>query len=647
MKFTKKKFISTCLLLILFFIQGTINSQESEVYKIYKEKYPNTHSVRLLERTEIDITLEDSEIVIRESRTEEDLYLDEAATYGSKRSIDYSTFFQMESIKASSFVYEKNKYKEIKVKDFIEKDKFSKSFYDDTKSISFIYSNLQNGGKSKLEYTQLIKNPRFLSGFYFGSFSPIINKEVVIKVDKEITLDFKKFNIEKVTLDFSKEEKRGKIIYRWKATNIAEYDTEESTPNFRNIFPHIVPIITEYKVKDEVIPLLKDVSGLYKWYYSLVENINKEEKNENLIALVEELTKDKKTELEKVRAIYYWVQNNIKYIAFEYALGGFIPREANDVYQKKYGDCKDNSSILYEMLDIAGIKGSLTWIGTRSIPYRYEEVPTPVVDNHMILTYENGEKTYFLDATGRFIPLEMPTSFIQGKEALVGKNKDEYEIKKVPVIEASRNKFEDSISIKIKDKKIVGIGKAKFTGYQKIDVYNRLEGKKNNEEEIKFYGYYLEKANNTFLVDSVTEINKYDYDKEFAVIYDFHVDDYVTEVEDEIYINLNLNRSLSGLKTKKDRKHAKEFRYKNQDIYTTVLEIPATKKVQYLPENFTIENDFFKASITYKQLANKIIYTHSMTFDFLELDTQQLEELNVMIKKTDKMYKEVIVLENK
>ena len=55
---------------------------------------------------------------------------------------------------------------------------------------------------------------------------------------------------------------------------------------------------------------------------------------------------DKETELEKVKAIYYWAQKNVKYVAFEYALGGFVPRDANDIYSKKYGDCKDNSSIM-------------------------------------------------------------------------------------------------------------------------------------------------------------------------------------------------------------------------------------------------------------------------------------------------------------
>lgn len=85
------------------------------------------------------------------------------------------------------------------------------------------------------------------------------------------------------------------------------------------------------------------------------------------------------------------------------------------------------------MLSLAGLKGNLTWIGTRSIPYSYNEVPTPIVDNHMILSYKYNDKTYFLDATGRFIPIDLPTSFIQGKEALISNGENSYVIETVPL----------------------------------------------------------------------------------------------------------------------------------------------------------------------------------------------------------------------
>ncbi len=632
--------------LILLLSFGTY-AQQSPIYEKYKAKYPNAHAVRLLEERKVDISLKNNEIHITQEIFEEDLYLGAAATYGSKRSINYSSFFEVESVEAASLLYENGKYNEVEVKDFIEKDEMNQSFYDDTKSINFIYPSLEPGSKSKLKYKENIKNPRFLNSFYFADFKPVIKNKVTISVDKEIALKFKEFNTEGVNINFSESEKRGKRIYSWEANDVEEYDLDPNSPNYRNSFPHIIPIITSYTSNNKQVKIQGDVSDLYKWYYSLVKGINTDEADEELKKIVTILTQHKKTDFEKVKAIYYWVQENIKYIAFEYALGGFIPREANDVFNKKYGDCKDNSSILYKMLEVANLKGNLTWIGTRSIPYKYNEVPTPVVDNHMILTFIDGDNVYFLDATGRYIPITMPSPFIQGKEALVSMGEDNFIIKEVPVMKAEQNAVIDSTRIKIEDKTIRGTGNYRLSGYAKIDFFNTFEEKKKEANLKEVYTYKLRKGNNKFLIDDFKEVNKYDYDNDFEVKYTFNIKDYINSLEDETYINLNLNRELSNLKVKEDRKTAREYRYKTNKKYITVLEIPDNKTVDYIPDDFKVSNDFFTCAISYTKKSNEVIYELAIKQNFILLSLDQQKELNKLIKKVEKNFKEVIILKDK
>lgn len=50
--------------------------------------------------------------------------------------------------------------------------------------------------------------------------------------------------------------------------------------------------------------------------------------------LVSELTANAQTDEQKTQLIYAWVQNNIKYIAFEDGLGGFVPRSSRRVSKK-------------------------------------------------------------------------------------------------------------------------------------------------------------------------------------------------------------------------------------------------------------------------------------------------------------------------
>ena len=622
-----------------FFAQA----QHSEEFNALKIKYPESSFVRLVDEINISITLKNDEIEIKQHYIEEDLYLDEAATYNSKRSLDFSAFFELESVEATSYQYTNGKYKSFKVEDFVEKDEMGDSFHDDTKSLNFIYSNLDEGGKTKLEYTEIVKNPRFLSPLYFGNFYPIKNKKVTLVADKDINFKFKEFNTEGYNISFKKEEKRSSNIYTWEIKDVDEFKYESSVPTYKKVLPHIVPIITSYKSKNNEVKLLNDVSDLYNWYYSMVKDINQQPTDTALVSLVNEITKDSKTDLEKVRAIYYWTQQNIKYIAFEYALGGFIPREANDVFNKKYGDCKDNSSILYEMLKIAGLKGNLTWIGTRAIPYTYTELPTPMVDNHMILSYTEGDKTYFLDATGRYLALEMPSSFIQGKEALIGDGEGKFRIETVPVMSPQTNSYIESSQLRINDNQLIGKGETTLSGYYKIDFYNQLESK-NSEKDLKtYYTVKLRKGSNKFLIDNFNETNKYSYNDDFKISYEFNISDYAKQLGDEIYVNLNLNRDLSYYKTEDDRENEVEVKYKSDYIFENTLEIPENYSVDYLPENYELNNDYFKCKISYKQENNTIIYTHQLTMDYLTLTPEDQKVVNDAIKKVEKQYKETVV----
>ncbi|MGW9684881.1 DUF3857 domain-containing protein [Flagellimonas sp. 2504JD1-5] len=631
--------------LIILLLGYTSYSQISTDYKKYKEQYPNAQSIRLNQETVLNIGLDKGQFVISQEFLEEDIFLYDSAKNDAKQSLSYSSFYELEKIEASSFVIRDNKYEELKVSDFKDKDELDGSFYDDVKSINFIFPSLGQGAKTRLSYKQTIKNPRFLSAFYFGNFYPIQNNKFTIISDNAINLRFQEVNMEGVQVEFTEKRTRKQNIYTWQIKNIDEFKYEEKAPNYKSILPHIIPIIVSYQTNGKTVNLLEDVSDLYRWYFSLVENLNEEPAPKELVQLVEDLTADKKNELEKVRAIYYWVQENVKYIAFEYALGGFVPREANEVFHKKYGDCKDNSNLLLKMLDIANIKGNLAWIGTRSIPYSYKDVPTPSVDNHMILHYEYQGKSYFLDATGRFNPMEIPTSFIQGKEALVSMGKDSFMIKKVPIIDPSKNIYKDYSVIELQGDNLKGKSRSELSGYGKIDLFYRLEKNNTKTKLLDIYNSGFRKGNNSFQISDFTENNKYSYDKNLIVEYDFNVPNYAKTLGDEIYINLNLGRTvISNLKTDSDRTVPLEHRYLDSGEYQYVFNIPEGYTVDYLPEGINLSNQYFDYGITYELKPNQIVYKRHFKLNALIFDSDAQKKVNQLAKKIERQHKEVVVL---
>ena len=610
----------------------------------YRESHPNAHSIQLAHEKVISIEEVGGELRIIEEYFEEDLYLDENATYASKASLTSSSFLKLLDIEAYTLVPENGKYHKYIVEEFMEKDELNESFHDDLKSVNFVYPSLNPGGKTILKYSREVKNPRFLNPFYFGNTYPIAKSKLTVIADKSVALQFRKFNMDNIPVNYSTTEKRGKVVHTWETKNIYEYEFEDRSPAFQSVLPHLIPIVVSYHSEGNEVKVLGSVDDLYNWYFSLIRDVINDEADGALQELVAKLIKGKENNLDKVRAIYYWAQEHIKYIDFEAGLGGFIPRNANEVFKKKYGDCKDNSSLLYKMLELAGLKSHITWIGTRRIPYSYEEVPTPLVDDHMILSYVDEGTTYFMDATGRYNPLEIPSSFIQGKEAMISLDNAGYRLEKVPVVPAEYNSLRESNHIELENDLIVGSSLTEVSGYKKMDYFYALEEELSETDIKNWYQARLQKGNNTFLVKSLSETNKYEYDKDLKVQYEFELSNYVKIIGDEIYLNLNLNKNLLAYKTALDRVSPVENDYKEAFTFTTVFAIPQGYKVEYLPNNIEVHNNLIQSKISYEQKDQLIQYEHQITVEALLFEEEEQAEINTLIKKMEKAYNEVIVL---
>jgi hypothetical protein len=71
---------------------------------------------------------------------------------------------------------------------------------------------------------------------------------------------------------------------------------------------------------------------------------------------VAELTAGMSEPLPKMQALAQYVQQNIRYFAVEIGIGGFQPHPAPEVFEHKYGDCKDKATLLSVMLHEVGIE---------------------------------------------------------------------------------------------------------------------------------------------------------------------------------------------------------------------------------------------------------------------------------------------------
>lgn len=270
----------------------------------------------------------------------------------------------------------------------------------------------------KYSYNRKVKDIKYLTRVLFNDYYPIRKKEIEFIIPDNYNIELMEFNFEGFDIEKSKQydPKKKTTKYLYTVNNLNAIKNEAGAPSAAKMFPHILVISKSYKIKDEEIMLFNNTDALYKWYRSLIEQVKNNP--ESLKNKVEEITTNDETQFDKMTSIFYWVQDNIRYIAFEDGIMGFKPQSDSEVFNNKYGDCKGMANLLRSMLKLVNIDARHTWIGTRDIPYDYS-IPSLAVDNHMICTAFINERPYYLDATQKYIPIGKYAYRIQGRPTLI------------------------------------------------------------------------------------------------------------------------------------------------------------------------------------------------------------------------------------
>lgn len=186
------------------------------------------------------------------------------------------------------------------------------------------------------------------------------------------------------------------------------------------------------------VSTFKDWDAVGRWYWNLVrEQLVVDAK---IKAAVQEVLKGlpkNADERAKVRALYKHVITSTRYVGLEFGIHGYKPYRTTDVYDRRFGDCKDKASLLKVMLAEAGIASHLVLVRTRDQGTVTATPASLAAFNHAI-TYVPGLDLY-LDGTAEFSgPEELP-SLDQGATVLVVLDGKGAELRTIPLSKSADN----------------------------------------------------------------------------------------------------------------------------------------------------------------------------------------------------------------
>ncbi|HTA30484.1 MAG TPA: transglutaminase-like domain-containing protein, partial [Candidatus Cybelea sp.] len=134
--------------------------------------------------------------------------------------------------------------------------------------------------------------------------------------------------------------------------------------------------------------------------------------------LAAQLVKNASGESEKIMKLARYVQTNYTYKALEFGRRARLPHKTAEIVRNHYGDCKDHSLLLQQLLEASGIPARLALVKTQGKVQK--ELPSLDQFDHMVVYLPAFQNGFFLDCTDKGSDLtQTPPLGLGGKEALV------------------------------------------------------------------------------------------------------------------------------------------------------------------------------------------------------------------------------------
>ncbi|OJW54734.1 MAG: hypothetical protein BGO55_15285 [Sphingobacteriales bacterium 50-39] len=518
-------------------------------------------------------------------------------------------------------------------------------FYSDARVYYFSLPFVKKGTSDEVDLEKTTLDPRYFTTVYFTEEQPIRQKTVEIVVPKWMHVDIKEMNFagNRIIKAHQSDDKKGVDIYTYTISNLAAFIKERNSPGPTYIYPHLLILSKYAELKTGRQQYFNELKDQYAWYRSLVLQVN----NDAAVmkAKAAEITKGITGDLDKVKAVYQWVQENIRYIAFENGMAGFRPEKAQDVLSKKYGDCKGMANLTKNLLTALGFDARLCWIGTDHIAYDYS-TPSMAVDNHMICALNYKGKIYFLDATESYIGFGQYAQRIQGRQVLI-ENGDSYLLQRVPVTGCEQNEVHSKYDLQLNGSTLSGQVSHVWKGENKEDLLfqaNAIHKNKLQESILEF----LSRGNSNYVISGVKQDGLENRNTDLSFQYKLVYNNAATVFDNDVYLDPDFRKEFGEADIDTASRH-KDYLFdcKGDWITETNIMVPAGYKVQELPTGLDVQRKGYSFSISYKMEGSTLKYRKTIFIKDVHLPRSGFAQWNTDIAQLKKSYLQQITLTHK
>jgi len=463
----------------------------------------------------------------------------------------------------------------------------------------FVFTSLEIGDIIHVEYRinhykfgNLAKE--FWTKHAFNDFVPITESRYRIFASKDYPLHFEAANLQQQA---TKKEVDDFICYEWLLKNPAKCKDE-----------NYMPTLSEAGMTLSVSSI-NSWDRIANWYSDLA--VPQAREDHNLEATYQEIFagKNLNTDLEKAKAIYEYIANNINYSSVSFRQSNYVPQKPMVTISTRLGDCKDVSTLYHTLAQKAGLSTNLVLVNTRDNGEKAIALPS-IEFNHCIIKIDLPEGPLFQELTDNDLPFGAMPNIINNAQALVIPNKANLakpaQLINIPYTPLIKSSIKRTLNARVAgddltiatNLEVVGNSVSGYRGY-----FSDLTKEQTKENVNKAVGQYFE---------STIDIKKHQFS---------NLDNLGTDLSFETdFVIKNAVLAIGGIKAikppfmekifsidpfaKEERSHPLLYwKYEDNDAYDIdiLLELPVGSKVIELPENFAIKTGIVDYQLSVKQ----------------------------------------------
>ena len=342
-----------------------------------------------------------------------------------------------------------------------------------------------------------------------------------------------------------------------------------------------------------------------RWYYNLCST--QYEVDSALGLAIDSLVAGAKTEDKKVRALYDFVNQRIRYVETSYSgrKAGYQPEKISLTFQKRYGVCRDKAALLAGMLRHVGIDAYITL--TNGGSQTDGELPVDQFNHATVAVKRPDGSIYYLDPTA-----ENSRQYLMASEMNRGvlvATKDGDDLRYTPLIPADSNLLTVSIDDTLAaDGSLTGAAVLSPTGAQDFNLRWLAQGLPPKQQKQRLENY-LRVFGPSARLDTVTMTDARDLNQPLVMKVHFTVPGFATVLKSKISnrrstIRFTLPKAGSGTLTSNALAWASTMPARRYDVdfHTTLawhmvhrMTLPKGSRTVLVPDSLTQIFDKFEA----------------------------------------------------